>query len=174
MKMRLLTALVVTGCFSQMAMADLVTTGTIDNKTTTTATVTLNQPITLENTLTPVEGLKAGTSISTLASGLIANGNLNIKETGATAQLALKSSDSGGNNFVTYATGHADDSDYKLEYRPYLPVSLSDDYIVAADGTYLFSKNNINNVSYTVSAVGSKLPKAGNYVISVTGAIYTP
>ncbi|MDC7861403.1 hypothetical protein [Pantoea ananatis] len=139
-----------------------------------TATVTLNQQITLENTLTPVEGLNAGTSTTSGASRLIASGNLKITDTGSTAQLALKSSDSGGNNFVTYATGHADDSDYKLEYRPYLPVSLSDDYIDMADGTYLFSKSNINNVSYTVSAVGTKLPKAGNYVISVTGAVYTP
>ncbi|MCW0332764.1 hypothetical protein [Pantoea ananatis] len=174
MKMRLLTALVVTGCFSQMAMASLVTTGTIDNKTATTATVKLNQPITLENTLTPVEGLKGGAAKPTLASGLLANGNLKIKETGVTAQLAINDAAPGNKSFVTYATGHTNDYDYKLEYRVY-PTSNDTDYIETSDGDYIFSKQSVSNFDYTVNAVSSlTLPKAGSYVISATGAIYNP
>ncbi|MHC3774445.1 hypothetical protein ACYDMD_19745 [Pantoea agglomerans] len=173
MKMRLLTALVAAGCFSQMAVASLVTTGSIVNKTTATATLTLNQPITLENTLTPVEGLKGGASTPTLATGLIANGNLKIKETGVTAHLALNTSTPGNNSFVTYATGHENAADYKLEYRVY-PKSSDTDYIVTSDGEYIFSTNNVNNFGYTVSAIASKLPKAGSYVISVTGGVYNP
>ncbi|QAB32607.1 hypothetical protein [Pantoea ananatis] len=173
MKMRLLTALVVTGCFSQMAMASRVTTGTIENKTTTTATVTLNQPITLVNTLTPVEGLKGGTELPTLDSGLIANGNLNIQEAGVTAQLALNTAAPGNESFITYATGHTNDAAYKLEYRVYT-TSDDTDYIIDSDGEYTFSKKDVNNFGYTVNAVSSQLPKAGSYVISVKGAIYNP
>ena len=168
-----ISALVVAVCFNQMAMADLVTTGSITQKTTATATVTLNQPITLENTVTPVEGLKAGASTPTLASGLIATGNLRIKEAGASAQLALNTDAPGSKAFVTYATGHNLKDDYKLEYRVY-PTSQDTDYIETSEGTYIFSNQNVNNFGYNVNAVSSKLPKAGNYVISVTGGVYNP
>ncbi|MDF7788614.1 hypothetical protein P4910_24520 [Pantoea stewartii] len=173
MKTHLLTTLFVTSCFSQMAVADHVTTGSIVNKTTTTATVTLRQKITLENTLTPLEGLQGGTSIPSQASGVIAKGNLKIKEAGVTAQLALNTYKSTLNNFVTYATGHENDPDYKLEYFVYNP-SDDTDWIETSDGIYRFTPSNVSNFDYTVHAAGSKLPKAGNYIISVTGATYNP
>lgn len=176
MKMRLLTALVAACCFSQMAVASVVNTGDIVNKTTTTATVTLNQPITLDNTLTPVKGLNAGASISTIAKSTIANGNLKIHESGFKVQLALMAATPGNAAFETYATGHENDPDYKLAYRVYPTLALSAiDTIQMPDGNYDFSKSNIDNLDYTVRVVdSSKLPKAGNYVISVTGAVYTP
>jgi len=173
MKMRLLTALIFTGCFSHMAMASNVTTGTIVNKTTATATVTLNQAITLKNTLTPVDGLKAGTATPTLASGLIANGKLSIQETTGTAKLALSAYAPTNEDFVTYATGHKNDSTYKLSYRVY-PTSSDTNYIEMTDGVYIFTTKNVKELAYTVNAVSDKLPKAGSYTISVTGGIYNP
>lgn len=103
----------------------------------------------------------------------IANGNLKIKETGETAHLALNTTGPGNYSFVTYATGHENDADYKLEYLVY-PTSSATDYINMSDGIYMFSKENVNNFGYSVRTVLTKLPKAGSYVISVTGGVYNP
>ena len=62
MKMRLLTGLIAAACFSQAASAAELSNGTISNQTIATADVMFSQPSTLENTLTPIAGLKAGAS----------------------------------------------------------------------------------------------------------------
>ncbi|WP_338506722.1 hypothetical protein VRB95_00675 [Erwinia aphidicola] len=175
MKIRLLTALVAAGCFSQMAMATSLSTGSITNKTTATGTVTLTQKITLENTLTPLQGLKAGTSTSTMADSKIATGNLKIKEAGVKARLAIKWQNPGYESFVTYATGHDGDDHYKLEYNV-PPTSQDTDSFVTSDGMYILSKTDVSSWDYVVNSTGRnmKLPEAGNYVISVTGAVYNP
>lgn len=174
MKMRLLTALVAASCFNQMAMATILATGSITNNTTATATVTLQQQITLENTLTPLEGLKGGAFTPNLASAKIATGNLKIKETGVNAQLAVKWQKPGYKPFVTYATGHENYDNYKLEYNV-SPTSNDTDTFVTSDGMYVLSKTNVNSWDYEVNSIGRmNLPKAGNYIISVTGAVYNP
>ncbi|KAF6660655.1 hypothetical protein HFD91_11655 [Enterobacteriaceae bacterium EKM102V] len=172
MKARLLTVLVAAGCFSQMAFAASFSSGTIDNKTTATATVTLNQQITLENTLTPVKGLIAGTSVPTRDAALLANGNLKIKEPGVKAQLAVKIHGPGASESVVYATGHEGDPDYALNYRLFPITSDGTNEMDTPDGTYYFTKVPTDNLVYTVNTMSDKLPKAGNYVISATGAVY--
>ena len=170
MKMRLLTALVAAGCFSQMAVADMgeLTTGSITNQTTATATVTIKQPVTLENTLTPE--LKAAEDKLQ-----IAKGNLKIMETGVKAKLAIKSSpDDAYVSFTAYAAGHDGDGDYKLEYVA-IPEDLdSFSQYSTSDGFYLVSNNEVSGFNYIVYNRDDSLPKAGNYVISVTGAVYNP
>lgn len=175
MKTRLLTALIAAGCFSPMAMATSLSTGSITNETTATGTVTLNQKITLENSLTPLQGLKAGASTPTFATTKIATGNLKIKEAGVKARLAIKWQNPGYKHFVTYATGHENDSAYKLEYNV-PPTSEDTDSFETSDGMYILSKTDVSSFDYVVNSVGAdmKLPKAGNYVISVTGAVYNP
>jgi len=174
MKTRLLTALVAAGCFSQMAVAgSTLLTGSVSDLTTATATVELTQPTSLENTLTPVEGLKAGATISSIASGVIARGNLKIREAGVTQNLAIKSEMSGYSHtpFETYATGHDGDDDYKLQYRA-MPNDKDYDSFMTSDGNYLISKRTVNTWDYVVYCNSDKLPKAGNYVITLTGAVY--
>ncbi|PKC36131.1 hypothetical protein V462_11050 [Pantoea ananatis 15320] len=173
MKIRLLTALVAAGCFSQMAMADNLLTGSITDETTATGTVTLTQKITLENTLTPLQGLKAGTSTTTLETSKIATGNLKIKEAGVKARLAIEWEKIGNQSFATYATGHENDDQYKLEYNVY-PILTDSDTIFKSDGIYVVSKTDVSSLDYVVKNKGLKLPKAGDFVISVTGAVYNP
>lgn len=181
MKMRLLTALIAATCFSQAASADAeLTSGTITNKTTATADVVFNQPVTLENTLTPVAGLKAGGQTS--ADGVtIATGKLAIKETGVTARLAFRTADlSQGSESVpsVYAEGHEGDDEYQLLYEIYPDGATPDkwDFIKTSDGEYLVSTEELSQQTYKVAGHGSGnvLPKAGKYTISVTGAVYTP
>ncbi|MCH9299854.1 MULTISPECIES: hypothetical protein [Pantoea] len=172
MKTRLLTVLVAAGCFSQMAVADDLTTGSITNQTTQTATVTISQPITLENTLIPETGLKTGQSgMITLATGKLA-----IKESGVKARLALliKSSEGEPNTVVTYATGHEKDDNYKLTYSIGIgDAAVTDDFKVP-DGNYRVVRNESSSLNYVLQSNSTGLPKAGYYVVSVTGAVYNP
>jgi len=176
MKMRLLTALVAAGCFSQVTVANAVglTTGSISNQTTATATVTLNQPITLENTLTPESGLKVGQE-ATPGELRLAKGKLAIKEAGVKARLALKAGESETVPFTVYATGHENDDEYKLAYAV-LPTdrdySAFDDFL--ADGYYFVKNDEVNSLDYDVVLYTPKAPKAGSYVVSATGAVYNP
>lgn len=173
MKMRLLTALVAIGCFSQMAVASDLKTGSITGQTIATATLTLGQSITLENTLNPKQGLKPGSRGGAIP---IATGNLKIKEAGITARIAVKMQELGFNSFVTYAAGHNGDSAYKLEYNVQ-PTSQDFDTFTSADGMYILSSKNVDSWDYEVKAAGNSsivLPKAGNYQISVTVALYNP
>ncbi|MDJ0034048.1 MULTISPECIES: hypothetical protein [Pantoea] len=178
MKMHLLTALVTAGCFSQMAVADdTLTTGSITNQTTATATVTINQPVTLENTLTPETGLKAG-QVITEDTYEIAKGNLKIMEAGAKARLAIYAAPKGSLTKV-YAVGHEGDGEYELDYMtmPTSPPESDFKAFETSDGYYYVSNNDINSLEYGVFLQGekaSKAPKAGNYVISSTGAVYNP
>ena len=181
MKMRLLTGLIAAACFSQAASAGTVlNNGTITNQTTATADVVFNQPITLENTLTPVTGLKAGQMPVGDSAVVIANGKLAIKDSGVTARLALRSSE-GDDYLSTYAEGHEGDDSYALQYIP-IPkdTNLDDvdtkyDTFPAADGNYIVTPTEENQLDYKVIAynsAGKAMP--GKYTISVTGAVYIP
>lgn len=181
MKMRLLTGLIAAVCFSQAASADTLVDGTVTNQTTATADVMFNQPITLENTLTPVTGLKAGQSLPVDSSAVvIANGKLAIKDSGVTARLALKFMD-GGESLSTYAVGHEGEDSYALYYIPvpkdtYIgDVNSKYEDFVTADGSYIVTPTEENQLDYNVIAynsAGKAMP--GKYTISVTGAVYTP
>ncbi|MCW0323707.1 hypothetical protein [Pantoea dispersa] len=184
MKMRLLTALVAAGCFSQMAQADgTLTTGSITNQTTATATVTINQPVTLENTLTPESGLKAG-QVITEDTVQIAKGNLKIMEAGAKARLAIYGGPPNKDLLTkVYAVGHEGDGEYELDYTiAPTPSDIESGFkgFETSDGVYYVSNNDINSLEYGVFIQGKgtikvlKAPKAGNYVISTTGAVYNP
>ena len=176
MKMRLLTALVAAGCFSQMAQADgTLTTGSITNQTTATATVTINQPVTLENTLTPESGLKAGQDIDGAA--ILAKGNLKIKESGVTARLAIKMAEDENTSLTTYAEGHENEDEYKLTYvaGPTSPAIEKSKVFLTSDGVYDVTDDDVSSMDYMViTNTNKKMPKAGNYVISITGAVYNP
>ena len=174
MKKRLLTALVAAGCFSQMAVAADLTTGSITNKTTATATVTINQPVTLENTLTPVTGLTAGQPLG--PSGVIlAKGKLTIKESGVKARLAVMDGiDDAGTPFKTYATGHENDDEYMLQYLAGFSTNFASDILSASEGIYSVTSEDLNSAEYYVVATNKELPKAGNYVVSVTAGVYNP
>lgn len=181
MKMRLLTGLIAAVCFSQAASAADLVDGTVTNQTTATADVMFNQPITLENTLTPVTGLKGGQRLPENSSALvIANGKLAIKDSGVTARLALKFMD-GGKNLTTYAVGHEGEDSYALKYIP-MPkdtyigdMNSKYDEFVTVDGSYFVTPTEENQLDYNVIAfnsAGKAMP--GKYTISVTGAVYTP
>lgn len=178
MKARLLTALVAAGCFSQMAVAavadDTLTTGDITNKTTATATLNINQPVTLENTLTPEPGVRAGLKSDGSKEVVLATGKLAIKEAGAKARLALLGISTSRELFETYAAGHEGDDEYKLSYVV-SPNDRDDSYstFTQPDGEYFVKKNAVNSINYSVLALFGT-PKAGNYVISATGAVYNP
>lgn len=187
MKMRLLTGLIAAVCFSQAASAAELTGGTISNQTTATADVEFNQPITLQNTLTPISGLKAGQEIDMDNPLTIANGSLAIKDSGVTALLALKSGDTLKNGdtsgaLTAYAAGHEGEKGYGFAYMP-IPKgvdmkTMADEY----DSTningemYLVSRTASSNLDYSVLAFdsGNTAIKPGSYTISVTGAIYNP
>lgn len=177
-KMSLLTALIATACISQAASASELTSGSITNQTTATADVKFNQPITLENTLTPVAGIKAGAAAGMEHPVTIATGTLAIKEAGATAQLALKVNNSDGTLLTVYADGHKGDDKYALVYTPsFGNTDVKWDAInVAGDGRYMISPTVQRQLTYKVLAqgIGSVLPGAGTYTISVTGAVYNP
>ena len=183
MKMRLLTGLIAAACFSQAAFADTVLSdGAVSNLTTATADVEFNQPITLENTLTPVAGLKAGQPLPAGDSSLvIANGKLAIKDSGVTARLALKFMEA--DTFLsTYAQGHEGDDNYVLQYMP-VPndatlqnLASTYDAFYAGDGNYVVTPTEENQLDYRVVAYSETAGKVkpGKYTISVTGAVYTP
>lgn len=178
MKMHILTTFIAVACFSQAASAEL-TSGAITNQTTATADVVFNQPITLENTLTPVAGITTGRKAPN-AGVTIATGQLAIKEVGVTAQLALKSEDVGQALFTAYAEGHQGDPAYELTYLPVFDQTDADklDNITTSDGYYIVNSAERSQVTYKVlGAVGAGqdvMPPAGKYTISVTGAVYNP
>jgi len=174
MKKCLLTALVAAGCFSQMAEAKMLTTGSVNNKATATATVTINQTVTLENTLTPLTGLMAGKEIQNEKQATLAMGKLAIKETGVKAQLAVMGASASDTLFKTYATGHENDDAYMLEYRAHFEKNIPSDVLSASEGTYVVTSKDVNSVEYGVYTADTKFPKAGNYVISITAGVYNP
>ena len=175
MKKRLLTALVAAGCFSQMAVAADLTTGSITNRTTATATVTINQPVTLENTLTPLTGLTAGKELKVADDIILAMGKLAIKEPGVKARLAVMGSIDRNTPFKTYATGHENDDAYMLRYEAeFKNSSIHKDELYASEGAYDVTREDVNSVEYIVACVGEVFPKAGNYVISITAGVYNP
>ncbi|MEI2606796.1 hypothetical protein V8O11_23845 [Erwinia aphidicola] len=174
--MRLLTALIAAACFSQAASAANLTSGTITNETTATADVVFNQPITLENTLTPVSGLKAGAPSnldSTDTATTIATGKLAIKEAGVTAQLALRLESP-----AVYAEGHQGEAAYELAYAAIFDDAEATtwDTFTTSDGSYLISPAGQRQLAYKVYGGGNDdvLPAAGKYTINVTGAVYNP
>lgn len=183
MKIRLLTALIATACLSQAASAAELTSGSITNQTMATADVKFNQPVTLVNTLTPVDGLKAGAASSSDDPVAIATGKLAIKETGVTAQLALKIGNANQTPFIIYAKGHQGERAYALTYIPMItgvspnrggPDSF--DTFTASDCYYDVTSNKESELTYGVIGMGSgnALPGAGTYTISMTGAVYNP
>ena len=175
MKKRLLTALVAAGCFSQMAVAaDDLTTGSITNKTTATATVTINQPVTLENTLTPLTGLTAGKELKGADDGILAMGKLAIKETGVKARLAVMGGIDRDTPLKTYATGHENDDAYMLRYFAGFPTNIASDVLFASEGAYDVTSEDVSSVEYAVASMDNTLPKAGDYVISITAGVYNP
>lgn len=184
MKMRLLTGLIAAACFSQAAFAAELNSGTVSNQTTATADVEFSQPITLENTLTPVAGLRAGQPLPPDDSAVvIANGKLAIKDAGVTARLALKFAEAGASSYLsTYAQGHEGDDNYLLYFAP-LPkdTTLANfyqkyDVFGASDATYAVTPKEENQLDYKVVGLKKNGGKAmpGKYTISVTGAVYTP
>lgn len=184
MKIRLLTALITTACLSQAASADDLTSGSITNQTTATADVEFNQPVTLVNTLTPVNGIKAGAASSANNPVEIATGKLAIKEAGVTAQLALKAAGVDKVPLITYAKGHQGEPAYALTYQPFIthvsPNPSADpngfDFFTASDGDYYVTIEKESELTYSVFGLGSgnALPGAGTYTISMTGAVYNP
>lgn len=179
MKIRLLTALIAATCFSQAASAAQLNSGVITNQTTATTDVVFNQPITLENTLRPIAGLKAGQELPDNSGIPIATGKLAIKEAGVTARLALKVFEADNSASVVYAEGHQGEEAYALAYAP-VPddADASWDGLDTSDGRYVISPKEQNQFTYKVmGAKGSTdfgTPKAGKYTISVTGAVYNP
>jgi len=169
MKLRLLTALVASCCISQMAVADDLTTGSITNKTTATATLTISQPITLENVLTPVSGLKTGGTDSTIARGV-----LKIKDSGVSGRLAVMTVPNRGVSFVSYAVGHENDDKYKLSYSLSLPLETKFKMFNDSDGAYAVTDESVSQIAYSILRLDKALPLAGNYIISATGAVYNP
>lgn len=153
MKMHILTTFIAVACFSQAASATL-TSGTITNQTTATADVVFNQPITLENTLTPVAGLKAGKKVPN-EGVTIATGQLAIKEVGVTARLALKAEGVDHEMFTAYAEGHQGDPAYELTYSPAFDQTDADklDSISTSDGDYFV--NNAERSQLTYKVVGA-------------------
>ncbi|MGP2416889.1 hypothetical protein [Pantoea ananatis] len=183
MKIRLLTALITTACLSQAASADDLTSGSITNQTTATADVEFNQPVTLVNTLTPVNGIKAGAASGANNPVEIATGKLAIKEAGVTAQLALKSAGADQVPLITYAKGHQGEPAYALTYQPaIIDVSPNQagpsgyNFFTASDGVYTVTTEKESELTYSVLGLGSgnALPGAGTYTISMTGAVYNP
>lgn len=178
MKMRLLTALIAAACFSQAASAADLTSGTITNQTTATTDVVFNQPVTLENTLMPVAGLKAGEKEDDDNLPTIATGKLAIKETSVTARLALKLQEADHSVSVVYAEGHQGEAAYGLEYVPVFDSADVNtwDTITASDGVYVISPEGQRQLTYKVIGAneGRVTPRAGKYTISVTGAVYNP
>lgn len=177
MKMHILTTFIAVACFSQAASATLPS-GTITNQTTATADVVFNQPITLENTLTPVAGLKAGKKVPN-EGVTIATGQLAIKEVGVTARLALKAEGVDHEMFTAYAEGHQGDPAYELTYLPVFDQTDAElDSISASDGDYVVSNAERSQLTYEVvgasGAAQDVMPRAGKYTISVTGAVYNP
>lgn len=180
--MRLLTALIAAACFSQAASAAILSSGSITNETTATADVVFNQPITLENTLTPVSGLQAGApsnldNIDT--STTIATGKLAIKEAGVTAQLALEIGGTPMNGYGSaYAEGHQGEKAYELAYMPIFDSGNAStwDTFYNNDGVYLIGPAGQRQLTYKVKGAGygDVLPAAGKYTINVTGAVYNP
>ncbi|MHB9804947.1 hypothetical protein [Pantoea ananatis] len=183
-KMSLLTAIMAAACLSQAASADDdLTSGSITNQTTATADVEFNQPVTLVNTLTPVNGIKAGAASSSESPVEIATGKLAIKEAGVTAQLALKASCADQTPLITYAKGHQGEPAYALTYIPLITdVSPNKagptpaNYFTASDGYYYVTPKKESELTYSVFGLGSgnALPGAGTYTISMTGAVYNP
>lgn len=177
MKIRLLTSLIISACFSHAASAAELTTGGITNQTTATADVMFNQPITLENTLMPVAGLKAGEAVDSNNPTTIATGKLAIKEAGVTARLALKIEDAGESQLIAYAEGHQGEAAYELAYMPLFDNQDENwDTTVASDGSYVISPAVQRQLTYKVvgEGHGDASPKAGRYTISVTAAVYNP
>ena len=135
-----------------------------------------NQPITLENTLTPVSGLKAGAPSnlnSTDTAAIIATGKLAIKEAGVTAQLALRVGAP-----TVYAEGHQGEAAYELAYAAFFDdaEATTCDTFTTSDGLYEISPAGQRQLTYKVYGGGNDdvLPAAGKYTISVTGAVYNP
>lgn len=182
MKMRLLTGLIAAVCFSQAASAAQLSGGTISNLTTATADVEFSQPITLQNTLTPISGLKAGQKLSAANPLTIANGSLAIKDSGVTALLALKFGNESLGAATSYAAGHEGEEDYSFNYIP-MPKdadmdSMESKYdVIRINGdVYAVTPTASSKLDYNVLAIGdgTKAVKPGIYTISMTGAIYNP
>lgn len=118
MKPRLLVLVCLT-VYGSLSYAGTLSTGSVTNQTTASATVTFDQDITITNTLTPVTGLKTGEVKSDVL--VIATGHAGIDKVGVKARMALKvaekpSDDSKNVYFETYASGHEGESDYKMTY----------------------------------------------------------
>lgn len=183
MKMRLLTGLIAAAFFSQAASAARLSSGSLTNQTTATADVEFSQPITLQNTLTPIAGLKAGQVVGNGNNLLqIANGSLEIKDSGVTALLALRVSPSEISQPIAYAAGHEGDDKYAITYVP-LPkdASLADigskyNQFSNTSGTYAVTPAASSKLDYGVFVIDTRGTgiKPGTYTINTEGAIYNP
>lgn len=175
MKIRLLTSLIISACFSHAASAAELTTGSITNQTTATADVVFNQPVTLVNTLTPHTGLISGKDVDNKGI-ILATGSLSIVEAGVNARLAMMVTKSDGTPFTVRASGHEKDNndEYELKYKVSPSLLETPDSLKTAEGVYSIKKTASNSLNYTIITSMDTTPKPGHYIISATGAVYNP
>lgn len=186
MKKIIFTAIIAVACVSSHAFAeslpDKVTGGAMTNKAVATATVTIDQPITLTNNLAVLAGIKVPKKAGEYTK--IAKGSVAINEAGIIGHIGIMSSDASTNMFQAYADSHDGDDNYMFYYAVLPGDKDVADYLSqgdtfpgyslysGADGSYLVTSDEIQSLKYSV--IANDIKKAGAYTINTTAAIYVP